>query len=142
MRVVFDSSVLVAAVRSRGGASFALVNSIPSAKFEICLSIGLYSEWQDVLTRPEHRPPGQTAADMIAFTRFLAGQAWHQDVFFLWRPFLNDPDDDMIIELALAARSPYIVTHNLRDFTGCEQLGIEAITPGDFLKLVTGQTKP
>ena len=48
MRVVFDTSVLVAAVRSRRGASFALVNSIPSIDFEICLSVALYTEWQDV----------------------------------------------------------------------------------------------
>ena len=61
MRVVFDTSVLVAAVRSRRGASFALISSIPSPHFQICLSVGLYAEWQDVLTRPEHLPPGQTA---------------------------------------------------------------------------------
>jgi predicted nucleic acid-binding protein len=58
MRVVFDTSVLVAAARSRRGASFALVSVIPSPHFEICLSIGLYAEWQDALTRPEHLPPG------------------------------------------------------------------------------------
>src|SRR5882672_10244718 len=129
MRVVFDTSVLVAAVHSRRGASFALLNSIPSTSFEICLSIGLYTEWQEVLTRPEHLPSGQTAADALAFLRFLASQAWLQDIFFLWRPFLNDPDDDMIVELAFAAQSEYIVTHNVRDFAGCEQLGVEAIVP-------------
>jgi predicted nucleic acid-binding protein len=58
MRVVFDTSVLVAATHSRDGASFALVNSIPSDRFEICLSVALYLEWQDVLTRPEHIAPG------------------------------------------------------------------------------------
>lgn len=117
-----------------------LVNSIPSADFKICLSLGLYLEWQDVLTRAEHLPPGQTAADVLAFVRFLANQARLQEVFFRWRPYLRDPDDDMIVELALAAQSQYIVTHNLRDFAGCEQLGIEAISPGDFLKLLADQT--
>jgi predicted nucleic acid-binding protein len=136
MRVVFDTSILVAAVRSRRGASFALISAIPSPDFEICLSVGLYAEWQDVLTRPEHLPPGQTADDALAFLRYLAGHAWLQDIFFLWRPFLPDADDDMILELAFAANCRYIVTHNIRDFRGCEKLGVQAVTPHHFLKMV------
>lgn len=141
-RVVFDTSVLVAAARSRNGASFALVTSIPSTRFQICLSVGLYAEWQDVLTREENLPPGQTADDALAFLRYLASQAWLQDIFFLWRPFLSDPDDDMILELAFAASCRYIVTHNVRDFRGCERLGIEAITPRDFLRVVRTSSNP
>lgn len=76
IRVVFDTSVLVAATRSRDGASFAIVSSIPSEQFQICLSVGLYFEWQDVLTRPEHLPPGRSGEDALAFLRYLCGQAW------------------------------------------------------------------
>ena len=53
LRIVFDTNVLVAAARSRQGASFAIVSSIPSPDFEPCLSVGLFNEWQDVLTRRE-----------------------------------------------------------------------------------------
>lgn len=142
MRVVFDTSVLVAAARSRDGASFALVSAIPSPLFQICLSVGLYTEWQDVPTRPEHLPPGRTPADALRFLRFLASQARLQDIFFLWRPFLPDPDDDMILELAFAARCRYVVTHNTKDFRGCQQLGTEAITPRDFLTITTRTSTP
>lgn len=142
MRVVFDTSVLVAAARSRDGASFVLVSSIPLARFQICLSVGLYSEWQDVLSRSEHLPPGETAEDARRFLRFLASGAWLQDIFFLWRPFLPDPDDDMILELAFAARCRYIVTHNTKDFRGCQQLGTEAITPRDFLAIIRKTSTP
>lgn len=133
MRVVFDTSVLVAAVRSRDGASFALVSSIPSPRFQICLSVGLYSEWQDVLSRPEHLPLGKTAADAQRFVQYLAGHAHLQDIFFLWRPFLLDPNDDMLLELAFAANSTYIVTHNVADFRGIDQFGVRAVTPREFL---------
>jgi hypothetical protein len=71
MRVVFDTSVLVAAARSRQGASFALVNSIPAPEFQLCLSVGLYAEWQQVLTRPEHLRPGGTADDARLFCATL-----------------------------------------------------------------------
>ena len=142
MRVVFDTSVIVAAARSRSGASFALVSLIPSPHFQICLSVGLYTEWQDVLTRPEHLPPNQTATDALAFLRFLASQAKLQDIFFLWRPYLSDPDDDMILELAFAAGCRYIVTHNTQDFRGSERLGAEAITPRAFLPILTKKSTP
>ena len=135
-RVVFDTSVLVAAARSRQGASFALVNSIPSPEFQICLSVGLYAEWQAVLTRQEHLPPGRTAEDALGFLRYLAGQAHLQEIHFLWRPFLPDADDDMVLELAFAAGCGHIVTHNVRDFRGAERLGVTAISPGDFWKLI------
>jgi predicted nucleic acid-binding protein len=142
MRVAFDTSVLVAAVRSRRGASFALISSIPSPDFEICLSVGLFTEWQDVLTRAEHLPPGQTADDALRFLQYLASHARLQDIYFLWRPFLSDPDDDMIVELSFAANCRFIVTHNIQDFRGCEKLGIEAVTPRDFLKIVTESHHP
>lgn len=58
----------------------------------------------------------------------------HHEIFFLWRPFLKDPHDDLVLELAVKAGCSFIVTYNRRDFAGCEQFGIEAITPGDFLR--------
>jgi predicted nucleic acid-binding protein len=136
MKVVFDTSVLAAAARSRQGASFALVSSIPTPGFQPCLSVGLYIEWQAVLTRPENLPPGRTADDARRFLRYLVSQAHLQEIHFLWRPFLSDADDDLVLELAFAAGCRHIVTHNVKDFHGSEQLGITAVTPRDFLNLM------
>jgi putative PIN family toxin of toxin-antitoxin system len=136
VRVVLDTNVLVAAARSRQGASFALVSSIPSPEFQICLSVGLYTEWQEVLLRSENLPPGRTPQDALGFLRYLASQAHLQEIYFLWRPFLADADDDLVLELAVAARCRYIVTHNIIDFRGSEQFGITALRPQDFLKLI------
>src|SRR5206468_7307333 len=109
VKVVFDTSVLVAAARSRRGASFALVSSIPTPAFAICLSIGLYTEWQAALTREENLPAGRTAEDALRFLRYLARQAHLQEVHFLWLPFLPDVDDDMVLEVAFAAGCRYII---------------------------------
>ena len=98
--------------------------------------MGLYLEWQDVLTRAENLPPGQTADDALAFLRYLCGQALHQEIFYLWRPFLPDASDDMIVELAFAANCQYVVTHNVRHFAGCGQLGIEPVTARDFVRII------
>ena len=105
MNIVLDTNVLVAAARSRQGASFALVSSLPNPKFQIALSVSLYTEWQAVMTRPEHLPPGMSAADALGFLRYLASIAHLQEVHYLWRPFLKDPDDDMVLECAVAHSS-------------------------------------
>ena len=57
-------------------------------------------------------------------------------IFFLWRPFLVDSKDDMVLELAVKAGCDYIITYNARDFKGIEKFGIKIMTPGDFLKLI------
>jgi hypothetical protein len=91
------------------------------------------------MTRAENLPPGQTAEDALRFVRYLASQAHLQEIHFLWRPFLVDADDDLVLELAFAAQCRYIVTHNVKDFHGSERLGITAISPRDFLKRIRNQ---
>lgn len=140
MRIVLDTSVLVAAARSRQGASFALVGSLPHPRFEFALSVALYTEWQAVLTRPEHLPPGLQPQDALAYLRYLASIAHLQDVHYLWRPFLRDPDDDMVLECAVASGSRYLVTHNVRDFARITSLGVSPVTPAEFLDMLRSPT--
>jgi len=109
---------------------------LPTRRFEFALTIALYTEWQAVLTRPEHMPPGVTSGATLGYLRYLASLAHLQDVHFLWRPFLRDPDDDMVLECAAASGSQYIVTHNVKDFRRAPELKVHAITPADFLKLL------
>jgi predicted nucleic acid-binding protein len=127
MKIVLDTSVMIAASRSRLGASFQLVSMLPTPQFQIALTIAMYTE---------HLPAGVTAEQALGFLRYLASVAHLQDVHFLWRPFLRDPDDDMVLECAVASRCEFIVTHNVRDFRGTESLKVRAITPADFLTLL------
>jgi hypothetical protein len=109
---------------------------LPSRRFEPALTIASYTEWQAVLTRPEHLPPGATAEMSLGYLRYLASIAHLQDVHFLWRPFLSDPDDDMVVECAVASGSQFIVTHNIKDFRRVEELKLQAVKPADFLNLL------
>jgi predicted nucleic acid-binding protein len=54
-------------------------------------------------------------------------------VFFLWRPLLKDPKDDMVLEVAVAAGCTRIVTFNGKDFAGAQRFGIKVLTPQAFL---------
>jgi putative PIN family toxin of toxin-antitoxin system len=113
MRVILDTNVLVAALRSDMGASYAIVSQLPSERFQIALTVPLYLQYQDVLIRPEHMTGASTPDDIRNFLRYLCSIAHRQHVFFLWRPWLKDPTDDMVLEAAVASQSRYIITHNL-----------------------------
>lgn len=134
MKVVLDTSVLVAAMRSQLGASQALLRRLPSTQFQPALSVALYMEWHAVLLRPEHRPAGVDDGQMLGFLRYLASVSHLQDIHYLWRPFLRDPNDDMVLECAVASGSQFIVTHNIKDFQRTEQLGVLALTPRQFIQ--------
>lgn len=139
MRVVFDTNVLVAAARSRRGASYALLSLLPDARFEPVVSVPVFVEYRAVLLRPENLLD-RTSAQAEGFLDNLLAASHLQEIFFLWRPALPDAEDDLILELAVAANCGYIVTHNLRDFRGSEKWGIAAVSPGGFLTLIEKTT--
>ena len=62
--------------------------------------------------------------------------AEHRDIYYLWRPFLKDPKDDMVLEVAVESESEFIATHNVRDFAGIEQFGLEVINPRQLLEKI------
>jgi len=75
-----------------------------------------------------------TPDDALGFVRYLASQSHLQEIHFLWRPVLPDSDDDMVLELAVAAGCQYIITHNVLDYVGADRFGVTAILPRDFLE--------
>lgn len=135
MYAVLDTSVLVAGLRSRQGASLQVLRAIRRGDLRIAVSVALVLEYEAVTLRPGLLPAFQPA-QIRTILDGLCLLADHQKVFFAWRPFLPDPDDDLVLELAVAASAPYVITHNTRDFRGSESLGVRAITPATTLKLI------
>lgn len=130
-RVVIDTNVLVAGLRSRRGVAFGLLSEIGRGRFEIALSVPLVLEYEDALLRPE--VTSLRRADVDAVSDYFCSVAHLQKIFYLWRPLLRDPKDDMVLELAVAAGCQSIVTYNVRDFVGAEKFGVSVVEPGPFL---------
>jgi putative PIN family toxin of toxin-antitoxin system len=129
--VVLDTNVLVSALRSRRGASFALLERIGTDLFDIAISVPLVLEYEDAMLR--HRG-SLTVAQVGDVIDYICGVARHHRVFFLWRPLLRDPNDDMVAEVAVASGARAIVTHNERDFIGVEKFGVKIWSPKRLLE--------
>jgi len=132
-RVVLDTNVVVSAFRSRQGASYALLEQVGSGRFTTCLSVPLMLEYESVLLR-HLRDTGLTRGDVEDVLDFLGLAGEPCAVYFRWRPYLKDADDDMVLELAVAAGCSRIVTHNVRHFRDLPHFSVEAVTPSRFLR--------
>lgn len=131
MRVVLDTNVIVAGLKSRREASFKVLSLIGTEKFDLVLSVPLLFEYESVLKRTTLM--NITPSDIDDFLDYFCSVATQCQIFYLWRPILKDPTDDMVLELAVESGSTHIVTFNIRDFAGTNRFGISAITPKTFL---------
>ena len=133
LEVVIDTNVLYAGLRSRRGTSFLLLQEIGRNRaFRVHLSVPLVLEYEEVAKR-NSRALGLSHEDIDDVLDYLCSVAGLHDIFYLWRPYLPDPEDDMLLELAVEARCSRIVTFNQRDFHGVEQFGVRAVRPQEFL---------
>lgn len=132
-RIVLDTNVVVAGLRSRLGASNRLLSLVGTGRFVHVISVALLFEYETAMRRPESRIALPSAAiDDVLDYLCSAGQ--RQEIYFLWRPTLPDPSDDLVLEVAAHGCCDRIVTFNTRDFVGSERFGVKAETPGAFLR--------
>lgn len=106
-----------------------------SGKFEINLSVPLVLEYEDVLKRKQSTLT-ISIEQIDKFLDYLCQVGNCHDVYFLWRPKLPDPGDDLILELAIRANCKYIVTYNKADFAGVAEFGIKVVTTREYLKII------
>ena len=132
--IVLDTNVLVAALRSKRGASHQLVQMIGERRWRLNISVALALEYEDVLKR-SGMVPGFNESEVDAFLAFVFANSNLVPSVMGRRPSLRDPDDDRILEVAVQCRA-MIVTHNRRDFAGARPLGVVVRTPAEFLEML------
>lgn len=132
MKITIDTNVLFAALKSRRGASYKLVSLMPSKRFSIAISVPLIIEYEDVLRRGR-LPASITEKDITDFIDFFCHIGDQQEIFFLWRPFLSDSSDDLVLEVAVASGCDAIITYNKRHFKNVEKFGLRILDPKEFL---------
>lgn len=138
MKLVLDTNVLVAGVRSRTGASNPLLLAGFRRRFVWCCSVPLFYEYEDVLNRAELLlATGVTRQAMAEFLEDIAATVVPVGIDFQWRPQLRDPGDEMVLEAAINCGAA-IVTHNTRDFGAVPaRFGLALLTPAEALRRIT-----
>jgi putative PIN family toxin of toxin-antitoxin system len=137
-RVVLDTSVVVAALRTRAGAGNAVLRLVAKRRLIPLVSPPLFLEYEDVLKRAEQRIAHGLTLEMIdEFLSEFAALVEPVEVRFLWRPQVRDPSDEMVLEAAGNGRADALVTYNVRDFAlAGERFAVPVLRPPDLLKMV------
>jgi putative PIN family toxin of toxin-antitoxin system len=137
-RWVIDTDVLVAARRSRTGASNALLRLADQRAFDMLVSVPLFLEYEAVLCRAEHLlASGMSRAQVTGFLDYLASRVEPVKFHYLWRPQLGDVADEMVLETAINGRADAIVTFNTRHFGPAARFGIDVIRPDEAKRRLT-----
>ena len=133
-----DTDTVVAAMRSPTGASAGLLRAARSGRLTLAATVPLCIEYQDVCNRPEHvKAAGFSPADLRVFLDAVVDLIEPTDVWFLWRPQLRDPGDELALEAAVNGRAAAIATFNRRDFRpAAERFGIQILLPADVIRRV------
>jgi len=134
MRVVLDTSVVVAAFRSPAGVSAEMVRRCRAGRLRLVLTTPLLLEYESVAGRPEHLSAAEaTTEDLGRFLDALCAIGEGVVPTWLWRPQLRDPDDEMVLEAAVCGQA-HIVTFNVRDFGPAGQFGVRVMEPRDAIR--------
>ena len=112
-----------------------MLSRIDSGRFQVCVSVPLILEYEHA-SRQILGQIGLTDADVGHILDYVCTVAHRQSIFYLWRPLLKDSNDDLVLELAVAAACDYIVTYNVKDFVGSERFGVKITTPKEFLEKI------
>jgi putative PIN family toxin of toxin-antitoxin system len=133
--VIIDTNILFAGLYSSKGASHQVLRLIDAEIVTPVISVALLFEYEDVLKR-ENTILQLSPEKIDVILDNLCALGVFQKIYFLWRPYLRDPKDDHILELAVASRTRWIVTHNLKDFQGSQKFGVQAIPPKQLLEML------
>lgn len=138
MRIVADTDVIVAAMRSPGGASAAILRAARQGRVTLLVSVPLAMEYEATCSEAVHQlAAGLNEREVQIFLDAVLAMAEPVKAHFLWRPQLRDPGDEMVLETAVNGRADALVTFNVRDFGSVpERFGIGVMVPREAIRRI------
>jgi predicted nucleic acid-binding protein len=127
-----DTNVLISAFRSRRGASFEVFRRLRLGHWTAVLSNHLLFEYEEILKR-EAGVLGLSLEAVDEILNAVCARAEEWPLSHGWQPILPDPDDEPLLQLAVESGARRVVTHNVRDLQPAMRLGVEVLTPREFL---------
>ena len=138
VKVVLDTDVIVAAMRSPSGASAAILRGARQGNPRVLLSVTLALEYEAICSQAEHQlASGLSRQEVETFLTVVVAMAEPVETHFLWRPQLRDAGDEMVLEAAVNGGVDALVTFNLRDYGRApSRFGIEVLLPREALRRI------
>jgi putative PIN family toxin of toxin-antitoxin system len=135
VRIVFDTASFITALRSSDGAAGEILRLILRRKLVPLMDHKLGLEYRDVALRPEQLQAfGLSAVEVVTVIEAIEALAESVKVVVRHRPLSPDPNDDMILDIAINGKAEALVTNNTKDFKAAgKQYGIPVLTPRELL---------
>jgi putative PIN family toxin of toxin-antitoxin system len=138
VKLVLDTDVVVAAMRSPRGASAEILRAARQGRVTLLVSMPLALEYEAVCSRAEHRlAAGLSAHEAEVFVTAVIAMAEPVFIHFLWRPQLRDAGDEMVLEAAINGKADALVTFNVRDFRPASaDFGVATLLPREVVRRI------
>lgn len=137
MIVVLDTNVMISALLSTGGPPAQIIDLWEAGAFEVAISAPLLEELKRALDYKQVKKYLKLAPDEI---NTLLGQ-WSTISIYV-EPEVeldvveDDPDDNRVLECAIAAEANYIISGDNHLLDLGEYQGIEVLPPAGFIVLL------
>ena len=133
-----DTDVVVAAMRSPSGASAAILRCIRQGQCVMLLSVPLALEYEALCQKAEQRlAAGLSERQATIFVSAVIAMAEPVETHFLWRPQLRDPNDEMVLEVAVNGQAEALVTFNLKDYGAAPgRFGVDLLLPRQAIERI------
>jgi putative PIN family toxin of toxin-antitoxin system len=135
-KIVLDTDVLIAALRSPTGASAELLRKVRHGELTMFASVPLFIEYEAKCLEIEHRIAAGLSEDEIhRFLDTLAVLINPVTLHYLWRPQLRDAADEMVLEAAVNSQAEALISFNHRDYGNAPaRFGIALLLPAQALR--------
>ncbi len=143
MKIVIDTNVIVSAIHAGDSVSRDVLRLAFLGEIKPLISNALFLEYEAITQRTDIMQSchfTQNEAEQFLDALFAVSQ-W-VEIYYTWRPNLQDEGDNFLIELAIAGNAQCIITKNIKDLKRGELLfpQLSVYTPQQFMTNWRSQT--
>ena len=136
IRVVLDTNIIVSALLQPLGPPAQVFVLAIGGSIQLCISGGVYAEYEEVISRPRFRRSDDIIAGALHTIREKGFWVRPTEVIRA----CSDPDDDIFLECAHAAQADYLVSGNLKHFP-TSWSGTRIVTARRLLDVISAGTE-